>query len=124
MMRVTWVMLAALLCASARGVPNPNMGINNEQKTTKTEMVKALADSFAFCDPAFASLTEENGAQMMARGRGQMARSAILADLITHSNEMYGTAAVYLRAKNVVPPSTEGAQQPQQRGGGPGRGGE
>jgi hypothetical protein len=36
---------------------------------------------------------------------------------------MYGTAGVYMRAKNVVPPSTEGAQQPQ-RGAGPGRGGE
>lgn len=109
-------------CSAARGVPNPNMGINNEQKTAKAEIVKALADSFAHCDPAFASLTEENGVQMMARGRGQIARSAILADLIAHSNEMYGTAAVYLRAKNVVPPSTEGSQQP--RGGGPGRGGE
>jgi hypothetical protein len=111
-------------CSAARGVPNPNMGINNEQKKTKAEIVKALADSFAHCDPAFASLTEENGAQPMTQGRGQMARSAILAGLIAHSNEMYGTAAVYLRAKNVVPPSTEGAQQQQQRGGGPGRGGE
>jgi len=109
-------------CSAARGVPNPNMGINNEQKKTKAEIVKALADSFAHCDPAFASLTEENGAQPMTQGRGQMARSAILAGLIAHSNEMYGTAAVYLRAKNVVPPSTEGAQQ--QRGAGPGRGGE
>jgi len=110
-------------CAAARGVPNPNMGINNEQKTSKAEIVKALADSFALCDPAFDMLTEENGAQPMTQGRGQMARSAILAGLIAHSNEMYGTAAVYLRAKNVVPPSTEGAQQPQ-RGGGPGRAGE
>ena len=111
-------------CSAARGVPNPNMGIDNEQKTTKAEIVKALADSFAHCDPAFASLTEENGAQVMTQGRGQVARSAILAGLIAHSNEMYGTAAVYLRAKNVVPPSTEGNQQPHQRGGGPGRGGE
>jgi hypothetical protein len=26
-----------------------------------------------------------------------------------HGNEMYGTAAVYLRSKNIVPPSTENA---------------
>lgn len=106
-------------CAAARGEPNPNMGVNNEQKTTKAEIVKALADSFAFCDPAFAALTEENGGQIMAQGRGQVARSAILAGLVAHSNEMYGTAAVYLRAKNIVPPSTEGNQMPA-RGGGPG----
>jgi len=110
-------------CAAARGVPNPNMGVNNEQKTVRAEIIKALADSFAFCDPAFAALTEANGAEIMTQGRGQVARSAILAGLIAHSNEMYGTAGVYMRAKNVVPPSTEGAQQPQ-RGAGPGRGGE
>ena len=110
-------------CAAARGVPNPNMGVNNEQKTVRAEIIKALADSFAFCDPAFAALTEANGAEIMTQGRGQVARSAILAGLIAHSNEMYGTAGVYMRAKNVVPPSTEGNQQPQ-RGAGPGRGGE
>ena len=110
-------------CSAARGVPNPNMGVNNEQKTVRAEIIKALADSFAFCDPAFAALTEANGAEIMTQGRGQVARAAILAGLVAHSNEMYGTAGVYMRAKNVVPPSTEGNQQPQ-RGAGPGRGGE
>jgi uncharacterized damage-inducible protein DinB len=107
------------MCAGAKGVPNPNMGTDNEQKTSKAEIQKALAASFAFCDDAFASLTEENGAQMVPQGRGQMAREAVLANMITHSNEMYGYAAVYLRAKNVVPPSTDEVQ----RGRGAGRGG-
>jgi hypothetical protein len=112
-------------CAAARGVPNPNQGINNEQKTSRAEIVKALADSFAFCDPAFAALTEANGSEIVTQGRGQVARSAVLAGLVAHSNEMYGTAAVYLRARNIVPPSTEGAAAPQgMRGGGPGRGGQ
>src|SRR5262249_2244151 len=40
-------------CATLRGVPNPNQGATNERKwTTKAEFVKALADAFAFCDPA------------------------------------------------------------------------
>ena len=34
-------------CSAARGVPNPNMGVNNEQKTVRAEIIKALADSFA-----------------------------------------------------------------------------
>jgi hypothetical protein len=110
-------------CSAARGVPNPNMGVNNEQKTARAEIIKALADSFTFCDPAFAALTEASGAEIVAQGRGMMARSAILAGLIAHSNEMYGTAGVYMRAKNVVPPSSEGGQAPQ-GGGGRGRGGE
>jgi uncharacterized damage-inducible protein DinB len=110
------------MCAGAKGVPNPNMGTDNEQKTSKAEIQKALAASFAFCDDAFASLTEANGTQMMAQGRGQMARAAILANLIAHSNEMYGYAAVYLRAKNVVPPSTDEAQRGRGAGGRGGRG--
>jgi hypothetical protein len=78
-------------------------------KTTKAEFVKALADSFAFCDDAFASLTDATAMQMVTRGRGQQTRAWVLADLIAHSNEMYGTAAVYLRAKGIVPPSTDEA---------------
>jgi hypothetical protein len=31
-------------CSAARGVPNPNMGIDNEQKTTKAEIVKKTKD--------------------------------------------------------------------------------
>lgn len=105
-------------CAAAKGVPNPNQGTNNETKTTKAEFVKALADSFAFCDDAFSSLTDANMLQMVTRGRGQSTRAAVLADLVTHSNEMYGTAAVYLRAKGIVPPSTdEEAAQRGRRGG-------
>ena len=95
--------------------------MNIKQETIKAEFVKGLADSLAICAPAFASLTEENGAQIMSQGRGQMARTAILAGLIAHSNEMNGTAAVYLRARNVVRPSTD-AQRTRWRGGGPGRG--
>ncbi len=103
-------------CSAVKGVPNPNMGTNLEQKTTKAEFVKALGDSFAFCDDAFASLTDANAAQVLPQGRGQTARAAILANMLSHSNEMYGTAGVYLRAKNIVPPSTENQAAARGRG--------
>ena len=38
-----------------------------------------------------------------------------LAGLIAHNSEMYGISTVYLRAKNIVPPSTE--QQVLRQGG-------
>jgi hypothetical protein len=41
------------------------------------------------------------------QGRGQIARGALMANIIAHGNEMYGVSGVYLRAKNIVPPSTE-----------------
>jgi len=56
------------------------------------------------------------------QGQNEIARSALLANVVVHSNEMYGTASVYMRAKGLVPPSTERQGQMMQRGGGAGRG--
>ena len=111
-------------CAAARGVPNPNQGVNLEEKTTKADVVKALADSFAFCDPAFQTLTDQSALEMVMQGQRQVARGSILVGLLSHSNEMYGTAGVYLRAKNIVPPSTENAARGRAGGGRDGGGGD
>lgn len=97
-------------CAAALGQPNPNQGKNLEAELkTKAEFTKALADSFALCDKAFAAMTEENALEFVKQGQGEIARAALLANLVAHSNEMYGTGAVYMRAKGLVPPSTERA---------------
>jgi hypothetical protein len=102
-------------------VPNPNQGKNLEELTTKADVVKALADSFAFCDDAFASLTDQSALEVLTGGRGgPSARAVGLYGLIVHSNEMYGTAAAYLRANDIVPPST--ANRGRGRGGRGGRG--
>lgn len=107
-------------CAQAKGVPNPNQGNNLEDTaTTKAAVVKALADSFAFCDDAFSRLTDQSAAEMLTGGRGgPRARLVVLNGVIEHDNEMYGIGTVYQRLKGVVPPSTE---LQQQRQGGPGR---
>ena len=110
-------------CAAAKGVPNPNQGKNLEELKTKAEITKALADSFAFCDDAYKSLTEANASELVTQGRGQTQRAAVLMNNVIHNNEMYGTGAVYLRAKGIVPPSTEN-QGMRGAGGGRGRGGQ
>jgi hypothetical protein len=108
-------------CAVVKGVPNPMMGKQLETELkTKAEIVKALADSFAFCDDAYAALSDANANELIAQGRGQIARAAVLSNNVTHDNEMAGTAYVYMRAKGLVPPSTENA--PARGGGGGGRG--
>ena len=106
-------------CAAVTGEANPAMGKQLEQELkTKAEVTKALADSFALCDKAFSSLTDQTAGDMVKQGQGMISRGAALANLVTHSNEMYGTSAAYLRAKGIVPPSTERASQG--RGGAPG----
>lgn len=105
-------------CAAALGQPNPNQGHNLEAELkTKAEFQKALADSFALCDKAFAALTEQNANELVKQGQGEIARAALLANVVSHSNEMYGTGAVYMRAKGLVPPSTERATAAAGRGG-------
>jgi hypothetical protein len=96
-------------CAAARGMANPNQGNDNEKKATKAEFVKALADSFAVCDEAFKMLTDANATEMMKQGQNSVARGSILANMVAHSNEVYGTGISYMRGKGLVPPSTERA---------------
>ena len=101
-------------CAVAKGVPNPNAGCDLEQElTTKARIVTVLADSFAFCDEAFSFLTESNATELVKQGRREIARSAVLVGILAHGAEMYGISTVYLRAKNLVPPSTERQLQRQ-----------
>jgi hypothetical protein len=109
-------------CSGVRGVANPFQGRQLEQELkTKGDITKALADSFALCDPAYADLTEQNALEMIQVGQRQAARAAALANNVSHSNEMYGTSAAYLRSKGIVPPSTE--RQSMGRGAGRGVGG-
>ncbi len=108
-------------CSVALGQANPSQGRNLETELkTKAEFTKALADSFAVCDKAFAALTDQNAMELVKQGQGEIARAALLANVIAHSNEMYGTGSVYMRAKGLVPPSTERQTNMQQ---GRGRGG-
>jgi hypothetical protein len=105
-------------CAAVRGLANPVQGQRLEETLkTRAEIIKTLNDSFAFCDPAFASLTEQNVLDMIKQGQNTIARAAALANLVAHSNEMYGTSAGYLRAKHIVPPSTERQMPAAGRGG-------
>jgi len=97
-------------CSALQGVPNPMQGKNLEQELkTKAEITKALADSFALCDDLFAQVTDANAMEMVKQGNNEVTRAAALYGILVHGNEMAGTAYVYLRSKNIVPPSTENA---------------
>ncbi|MBZ5576318.1 MAG: DinB family protein [Acidobacteriia bacterium] len=84
-------------------------------KTSKADLMAALKESFDACDPVFEGLTDANAADGVPSFRGQAPRLTSLFGMLSHDNECYGSMAVYLRLKEVVPPSS-------QRGGGP-RGG-
>jgi hypothetical protein len=107
-------------CAQALGVPNPRMGQPSLEMSvaTKADALKTLQESYAFCDPAFSSLTDQSIAELIMGGRGgPRARGAILSQLLEHDNEMYGISTVYLRTNSRVPPASQG----RGRGGAGGR---
>jgi hypothetical protein len=97
-------------CSGIKGVPNPMQGKQLEQELkTKADVTKALAESFALCDDLFAQVTDASATEMIKQGNNEATRAAALYGVIVHGNEMAGTAYVYLRSKNIVPPSTENA---------------
>jgi hypothetical protein len=92
-------------CATLKGVPSPSPAQSNEKKTAKAELVKALADAFAFCDGAMSSLTDQNALQMIKQGEGETARGAVVSALLSHGLESFGIVGVYMRAKGIAPPA-------------------
>lgn len=80
---------------------------NSSALTAKADLVKALKASNESCDAVWAATTPEN-AQHMAKMFGRdLTRLSVLIYNTTHDNESYGTMAVYMRLKGIVPPSSE-----------------
>jgi uncharacterized damage-inducible protein DinB len=109
-----------LWCAEARGEKNPIDDTNLEKTlSTKAEIMKALRASFEYCDPAYNSLTDANGGDVITitRENGQkveQTRMGLLLLNVVHNEELYGSIVTTLRIKNIVPPSSE--RRPQQPG--------
>jgi uncharacterized damage-inducible protein DinB len=93
------------ICAMAQGEPPKQI---DQAKTSKADAVAALKEAFDYCDPIYAALTDANGAEMKKMFGRDRSRLGILDFGVIHSNEMYGTLAVYLRLKEIVPPSSAG----------------
>ena len=81
-------------------------------KMTKADVEKALADSVALCQKAFAAITTANMMEP-AGARGNRTKLGNLIYNTSHINEHYGNLVTYLRLKGMVPPSSA------PRGGGP-----
>lgn len=98
-----------LWCSQAKGEANPNAGRDLEKTLkTKAEIVKAITDAFAYCDPVYAALTDASGAEVITitqeNGRQQQqTRGGLLMLNVVHSNETYGSMVTTLRIKNISP---------------------
>ena len=76
-------------------------------KTSKADVVAALEASFAECDKAYESLNDNNFSETFKTPHGQRTKTGALAGNLAHDDEQYGILSVYMRLKNIVPPSSE-----------------
>ena len=83
------------LCSDLTGGSNPKKSVDFEKTTAKADLVKALNDSNAYCDAAFAAMK-----------RDEKSFGTLLLN-VTHDSEHYGNLVTYLRMKGIVPPSSQ-----------------
>jgi uncharacterized damage-inducible protein DinB len=101
-----------LFCAAAKGEKSPHSEDDFEKSaTTKAAIVKALNDSFAYCDTAYA-LSDAGLGEMVDSpfGGGKTPRVEPLVGNIGHNNLHYGNLVTYFRIKGIVPPSSRRQQ--------------
>jgi uncharacterized damage-inducible protein DinB len=95
-------------CAALKGdAAEPHKDDKEETVLAKADLVALLKASADYCDPVLSSLKDEDLTALTKAGQNQAAKGLFLFGTISHGNEMYGTMAVYLRLKGLVPPSTE-----------------
>ena len=98
-----------MFCSIASGAANPMQGTSIEKtKTTKADLQKALAASFAYCDAQIATMTDAKGTTEMVDMFGNKhPRLGVLSVNNGHNFEHYGNLVTYMRLKGMVPPSSQ-----------------
>jgi uncharacterized damage-inducible protein DinB len=96
-------------CAALKGEPSPRKDEKEEASRTKTETIALLKASAEYCSPTVNALTEETMTELTKvgeKGENQAAKGLLPVSLVVHGMETYGTLAVYMRLKGIVPPTT------------------
>ena len=101
-----------LFCSIELGEKNPAPKIE-QTKTSKADLIAALKDAFAYCDKAYDGMTDVSAAEMVKLFANDAPKLAVLTVNNMHNMEHYGNLVTYMRLKNIVPPSSEPAAQPQ-----------
>jgi len=80
--------------------------IEKTQKT-KAEIAPALKEAFAYCDGAYAKMTDTSAAEMVSFFGMRITRLGAMDFNTAHTMEHYGNLVTYMRIKGIVPPSSE-----------------
>ncbi|HEV2445608.1 MAG TPA: DinB family protein [Candidatus Sulfopaludibacter sp.] len=80
----------------------------NIEKTmkTKVEIVPALKEAFAYCDAAYARMTDATAPELVTFFGMKITRLGAMDFNFAHNMEHYGNLVTYMRLKGIVPPSS------------------
>ena len=103
-------------CSFLQGGPSPKAAEKEETLRSKMVLIALLKESATFCNPHVTAMTDEGMLQLVKVGPVEGARGLVPVGLSVHGNEVYGTIAVYLRLKGIVPPTTARQKPAPRRG--------
>jgi len=99
-----------LFCSPVSGEKKPD-GVDEKSLSAlkKADLKKALADALAFCDRAYSSINDQTGAAPaeITEFSYKSTKLGLLAFNNAHDFEHYGNLVTYMRAKKMVPPSSQ-----------------
>ena len=96
-----------MICAAAAG-DKPTPPNAEKTMTTKEQLSKALADSFAYCDKVMGAMDDKKAMETVKFFIGGMTPRAMVFGFNTaHDYEHYGNLVTYMRINKIVPPSSE-----------------
>jgi hypothetical protein len=94
-------------CGTVNGTPAAEMMKTPADTADKDTIIAGLKASFAECDKAYGGTTDANFVEMYTMGPGKRSRAGLLWGNVSHDNEQYSALSMYLRLKNLVPPTSE-----------------
>jgi uncharacterized damage-inducible protein DinB len=95
-----------LMCSGVKGEKNPQETTDFEKTSSKGDLVKALTASIAYCDAAYATMTDAAAFGTLELFGEKYSKLGVLQLNATHDSEHYGNLITYLRLKGIVPPSS------------------
>lgn len=94
------------MCSTVLGETNPAPAVE-KTKTTKSELVAALREAFAYCQRAYAGLTDATAVETVTMMGGDSPKLGVLNVNNVHAIEHYGNMVTYLRMNGIVPPTSD-----------------
>lgn len=109
-------------CSTAKGEKSPNATDYEKTVTAKAELVEGIKAAMEYCDAVYSAQTDQSLMETVKvsgpkNTQVDNVRAQLLVQNFGHNQEHYGNLVTYMRAKGLVPPSTERAQQQRRPGG-------